>query len=169
MAARLTQQRVLMSKSKGVAPVESYDLAKDKRLVWVDLEMSGLELETHKIVEMACIVTDEELNIVAESPNVVINYPQLQFSDWCQTNFAKSGLLREITESKISLSEAENIMVSFLKRHVNPKMCPLAGNSVYMDRIFLRKYMPKFDDIKESIAELLFYRKNVFLQTAPAK
>ncbi|XP_053604843.1 probable oligoribonuclease [Plodia interpunctella] len=120
-----------------------------KRIVWVDLEMTGLNVETDRILEIACLVTDADLNIVATGPNLVIHQPNSvleNMNQWCINQHGESGLTEASRNSKITLEEAENQILSFVQQHVPEKRCPIGGNSIYMDRLFLRKYMPKFND-----------------------
>ncbi|XP_024117544.1 oligoribonuclease, mitochondrial [Oryzias melastigma] len=117
-----------------------------QRMVWVDLEMTGLDIEKDQIIEMACIITDSDLNILAEGPNLIINQPdQLldEMSDWCKEHHGKSGLTQAVRESKISLQQAEYEFLSFIRQHTPPGQCPIAGNSVHADKKFLEKYMPQ--------------------------
>lgn len=118
------------------------------RLVWVDMEMTGLDPDINHILEVACIVTDGNLNVIAEGPNLVIHQPPEILSgenDWCLIQHDKSGLNKASASSKISLKEAEDRLLAFIEAHTLPGKCPLAGNSVYGDRMFLRKHMPRFD------------------------
>ncbi|XP_012669755.1 small fragment nuclease [Clupea harengus] len=118
-----------------------------QRIVWVDLEMTGLDIEKDEIIEMACIITDSELNILAEGPNLIINQPDELLdgmSEWCQTHHGSSGLTQAVRDSKISLQDAEKEFLSFIKKYTPPHQCPLAGNSVHADKKFLDKYMPQF-------------------------
>ncbi|CAK8682406.1 unnamed protein product [Clavelina lepadiformis] len=122
--------------------------AKD-RLVWVDLEMTGLDIENDVILEMACLVTDGSLNVLAKGPNLVIHQPGKvldRMNDWCKEHHGKSGLTDAVRQSQISLQTAEYQMLSFIRSHVPAKCCPLAGNSVHVDKKFLDKYMPQFTD-----------------------
>ncbi|XP_064423499.1 oligoribonuclease, mitochondrial-like [Latimeria chalumnae] len=117
------------------------------RLVWVDLEMTGLDIERDHIIEMACIITDSDLNVLAEGPSLIINQPDElldNMSDWCKEHHGKSGLTQAVRESKISLQQAEYEFLSFVRQHTPPGLCPLAGNSVQADKKFLEKYMPQF-------------------------
>jgi oligoribonuclease len=127
----------------------------DKPLVWIDLEMSGLSLKTEYILEIACIITDAELNIIAESPNLIINHPQSlmdSMNDWCKKTHSESGLVSAVLSSKISMKDAENQILSFIKEHIpQEKIAILAGNSIHVDKQFLFKDMP-------SIVEHLHYR-----------
>uniref|UniRef100_A0A8C7YHT9 Oligoribonuclease, mitochondrial n=1 Tax=Oryzias sinensis TaxID=183150 RepID=A0A8C7YHT9_9TELE len=116
------------------------------RMVWVDLEMTGLDIEKDQIIEMACIITDSDLNILVEGPNLIIKQPDKlldEMSDWCKEHHGKSGLTQAVRESKISLQQAEYEFLSFIRQHTPPGQCPLAGNSVHADKKFLEKYMPQ--------------------------
>ncbi|XP_078388019.1 small fragment nuclease [Cetorhinus maximus] len=118
-----------------------------KRMVWVDLEMTGLDIEKDKIIEMACIITDSELNILVEGPHLIVNQPNELLdgmSEWCTEHHGKSGLTQAVRDSKISLQQAEYEFLSFIRQHTPPGLCPLAGNSVHADKKFLDKYMPQF-------------------------
>ncbi|KAJ8412590.1 hypothetical protein AAFF_G00129260 [Aldrovandia affinis] len=118
-----------------------------QRLVWVDLEMTGLDIEKDHIIEMACIITDSDLNILAEGPHLIIKQPDELLdgmSDWCKEHHGKSGLTQAVRDSKMSLQQAEYEFLSFVRDHTPPGHCPLAGNSVHADKKFLDKYMPQF-------------------------
>nr|XP_058940757.1 oligoribonuclease, mitochondrial-like [Pocillopora verrucosa] len=119
----------------------------NQRLVWVDLEMTGLDIDECHIIEMACLITDENLNIVAEAPDLVIHQPNSvleAMDEWCVKHHGESGLTAAVKASKTSLSEAQQIFLEFIKKHTPAKQCALAGNSVHWDKKFLDKYMPKF-------------------------
>ena len=116
-------------------------------IIWVNLEMTGLNIEKDQIMEMACLITDGQLNIIADAPNLVIHTSDQvlnSMGEWCQINHGKSGLTEECRNSRISLNEAEEIMVDFVQKHTLKGQSPLAGNSVYYDKMFLQKYMPTF-------------------------
>jgi len=116
------------------------------RLVWVDLEMTGLEPATCAIVEIATIVTDADLNILAEGPNLVIRPPAedlARMSTFVRDLHAKSGLIERIESSTISVSEAEEQTLRFLEKHAVKGASQLCGNSVWKDRAFLEKEMPR--------------------------
>ncbi|XP_045897027.1 small fragment nuclease isoform X1 [Micropterus dolomieu] len=118
-----------------------------QRMVWVDLEMTGLDIEKDQIIEMACIITDSDLNILAEGPNLIINQPDRLLegmSLWCKEHHGKSGLTQAVRDSKITLEQAEYEFLSFVRQHTPPGQCPLAGNSVHADKRFLDKYMAQF-------------------------
>ncbi|XP_071023318.1 small fragment nuclease isoform X2 [Oncorhynchus clarkii lewisi] len=118
-----------------------------QRMVWVDLEMTGLDIEKDQIIEMACLITDSELNVLAEGPNLIINTTGELLDgmdNWCKEHHGNSGLTQAVRDSKISLQQAEYEFLSFIRQHTPPGHCPLAGNSVHADKKFLDKYMPQF-------------------------
>ncbi|XP_078594887.1 oligoribonuclease, mitochondrial-like [Branchiostoma floridae x Branchiostoma japonicum] len=118
-----------------------------RRMVWVDLEMTGLDLDSCHIIEMACLITDDDLNVVAEAPDLVIHQPDAvmdTMNDWCKEHHGKSGLTEAVRRSELSLQAAEYEMLSFVRQYTPPGVCPLAGNSVHVDKKFLEKYMPQF-------------------------
>ena len=116
-------------------------------LVWVDLEMTGLNIDTDHIIEMACIITDKNLNVLAIGPEIVIHQSESVMKDmdvWCTEQHGKSGLTKQVIESDISLQQAESIMLAFVEKNTRKGHCPLAGNSVHADKKFLDKHMPSF-------------------------
>ena len=118
-----------------------------KRIVWVDLEMSGLDINKEHILEMSCLITDADLNIIATGPEIVINQSDEvldNMGEWCKNMHGKTGLTEAVKKSKIDLKSAESIMLDFIKKHVPKGACPLAGNSIHLDRMFLDKYMKNF-------------------------
>lgn len=118
------------------------------RLVWIDLEMTGLEPDQHVIIEIASLVTDADLNIVAEGPNLAIHRePEaLALMDaWNVATHTKSGLVERIKASTVDAKEAERQTLAFIRRWVGKGMSPLAGNSIAQDRRFLRREMPRLD------------------------
>ncbi|KAE8592180.1 hypothetical protein XENTR_v10018676 [Xenopus tropicalis] len=144
--------RQLSQVASGKAAYKSrsvWNMANDmgQRMVWVDLEMTGLDIEKDHIIEMACLITDSDLDILAEGPNLIIKQPDELLdgmSDWCKEHHGKSGLTQAVRESKITLQQAEYEFLSFIRQHTPPGVCPLAGNSVHADKKFLDKYMPQF-------------------------
>ncbi|XP_068600844.1 small fragment nuclease [Brachionichthys hirsutus] len=118
-----------------------------RRMVWVDLEMTGLDVDTDRIIEMACVITDPELNVLAEGPSLIIKQPDEVLDgmpEWCQVHHGKSGLTQAVRDSNVTLQQAEYEFLSFVRQHTPPGQCPLAGNSVHADKRFLQKYMPQF-------------------------
>ena len=125
-----------------------------QRLVWIDLEMTGLDIEKESIIEIATIVTDGELNILAQGPNLAISVDEKlidEMDEWNTTHHFGSGLIDRIRNDGVSLDYAEKETLDFLKKWVEPNTAPLCGNSVWNDRRFLEKEMPQ-------IAEFLHYR-----------
>jgi oligoribonuclease len=117
-------------------------------LVWMDLEMTGLEPDEDVIIEIATIVTDGQLNIVAEGPNLIINQPDSvmdNMNDWCKKYHGDSGLTQRVKDSKVSLKQAEQQTLDFIRKHVLEGASPLCGNSIHQDRRFLVKYMPRLE------------------------
>ncbi|KAF2077834.1 hypothetical protein CYY_000879 [Polysphondylium violaceum] len=120
---------------------------RSQRILWVDLEMTGLDLKKDAIIEMACIITDKDLNIIEKGPDIVIHQSDEllnSMDDWCTKTHGGSGLTKKVQDSKISTKEAEQIMVDFVKKHIDKRTVPLAGNSIGTDRNFLEKEMPLF-------------------------
>ncbi len=123
---------------------------KKTNLIWIDLEMTGLIPEEDVIIEIATVVTDFELNVVAEGPSIAIHQKDdylNNMDEWNTNQHTKSGLLKRVKESKISLQEAEKQTLDFLSKHVNPGGSPMCGNSICQDRRFLYNYMPDLEKI----------------------
>jgi len=119
-------------------------------LVWIDLEMSGLDLNIHTIVEIAVAVTDFQLKNYVEGPDIVIHHDEKileKMNDWSREQHTKSGLIELIQRSPISLAEAETAVINFLQRYCASGTGILAGNSVFVDRWFIEKYMPRLDSM----------------------
>lgn len=172
-------------------------------LIWIDLEMTGLDPEQNTIIEIATIVTDSELNVLAEGPVLAVHQPESELAkmdEWNVRTHGNSGLTERVQASKVDMAEAERQTLAFLAEWVPAGASPICGNSVGQDRRFLVKYMPALeayfhyrtidvstvkelvrrwepslldqfskagthqalDDIRESIAELTFYRRKVF-------
>lgn len=115
-------------------------------LAWLDLETTGLDPETCVILEIATVVTDAELNILATGPDLVIHHPPevlAGMDEWAKKQHEASGLLTAVRESQVTLAAAEEATLAFLSEHCPPGACPLAGSSVCLDRRFLVRYMPK--------------------------
>mgnify|MGYP002713496457 FL=1 len=182
--------------------------AKDNRIVWVDLEMTGLDPKRHVIVEVAALVTDAELNIIDEGVDLVVHATDAELAemdDFVTEMHSGNGLLDDIKASTVSLAEAEDAVLALVAKHCDPAHpAPLAGNSIATDRTFIRAQMPRLDaalhyrmidvstvkeltrrwyprayynqpekgmahralaDIVESIRELDYYRRAVFVDT----
>ena len=173
-------------------------------LVWVDLEMTGLDPENHVILEIACIVTDAHLNIVAEGPGLAIAQKEdtlRSMNGWSRKHHLASGLLDRVRTSSHDCRLAENEVLNFVSAHCERGHSPLCGNSVWQDRRFMAKQMPRLEaflhyriidvssvkelvkrwypslppfkkkkshlamnDIRESISEMEYYRRKVFVE-----
>lgn len=119
------------------------------RMVWMDLEMTGLDVKKDRILEISCLITDKDLSVVAECPTLVIHQPDNVLSsmaEWSIKQHGKTGLTDASKNSTLTTEEAERLLLEFLKSHIPEKSCPLAGNSIYMDRMFLNTYMPSLND-----------------------
>lgn len=118
-------------------------------MVWIDMEMTGLDPVKDRIIEIASIVTDGQLNILAEGPNLVIHQPERLIrgmDQWNQEHHSKSGLIADVRNSTVTVKAAEKMTLEFLKEYCKPKKAPLCGNSVHHDRRFLARDMPAIDD-----------------------
>ncbi len=177
-------------------------MAKESRWIWCDLEMTGLDTGRNHIIEIATIITDDQLNVIAEGPQLVIHQSEDRLKNldpWIIKHHGASGLLESVRKSNVSEREAMQATLTFIKKHVRENKAPLCGNSIGTDRAFLSAQMPEIeaychyrnidvssikllyeawypererftktnqhralDDIKESIAELKFYRGAMF-------
>jgi oligoribonuclease len=173
------------------------------------MEMSGLEPETDRILEVAVLVTDGELEVIAEGPNLVLHQADevLEAMDeWNTSHHGQSGLTQRVRESIVDEAQASAALLAFLEEHTTKKKPPLAGNSIHQDRRFVARYLPEvedwlhyrnvdvstikelakrwypklypgrptkkgshraMDDLRESIEELKYYRKALFLPSEP--
>lgn len=185
--------------------------ADDDRLVWIDLEMTGLDVEHHVIVEIACIVTDSALNMLDDGIDLVIHADDAELArmdDFVRRMHTKSGLLPLIKTSTVTVAAAQARVLEYIAQHVSTRSsAPLCGNSIGVDRRFLDRYMHELDtylhyrsidvsslkelsrrwypaiykkrpgkaethraldDIRESIAELVYYRNELFVPVEPS-
>ena len=184
--------------------------ANASNLIWIDLEMTGLNPEKDRIIEMATIVTDSNLHVIAEGPVFAIRQSDellASMDDWCTKQHTGSGLVKRVKESVVSEEQAETLTLEFLRQHAVENKSPMCGNSVWQDRRFLAKYMPRLerffhyrlvdvstlkeltlrwdpaiynglqkesrhlalDDIRDSIEELRYYRKHLFVGSMQEK
>ena len=123
--------------------------SKDENLVWLDLEMTGLDPRTDRILEVATIVTDAHLNILAEGPVIAVHQPDEvleTMNEWCVETHGKTGLTQRVRESKIGEAEAEQLTLEFLRQYVEPGKSPMCGNTIGQDRRFLFSYMMDLHD-----------------------
>ena len=117
-----------------------------EKLVWLDMEMTGLDPDQDTILELAAIVTDAALNVIAESDSLVVHQSEARLvamDHWNQSHHGASGLIEAVRRSSMDLLEAEDVMHQFLAQYVAPGTSPLCGNSVCQDRQFMRRHMPK--------------------------
>jgi len=113
-------------------------------LVWIDLETTGLSVSRHAIIEIASLVTDKDLSIIGEGPDLVIHQPDEvldRVDPWCDRQHGYSGLIESSRASDISLREAEQQTLTFIRKHSPRNASPLCGNSILLDRRFLMRYM----------------------------
>jgi len=118
------------------------------RLIWIDLEMTGLDTSTDRIIEIATVVTDKELNILAEGPVMAIHQPNTVLDgmdNWNRKQHGGSGLTERVRNSKINAAEAERRTLEFLSQWVGGRESPMCGNSICQDRRFLAREMPKLE------------------------
>lgn len=119
-----------------------------QHLIWIDLEMTGLDPDTDLIIEIATVITDKDLNILAEGPALAVHQPDaalLAMDDWNQKHHGESGLIDRVRASKISAVEAEALTIAFLQDWVPENVSPMCGNTIGQDRRFLVRYMPKLE------------------------
>ena len=131
-----------------------------KNLVWLDMEMTGLDPNQDRIIEMATIITDSHLNIVAEGPVIAIHQTDavLKAMDvWNTSTHTKSGLVERVRTSKYNEIKAQAEMIEFLMQYVPCEKSPLCGNTIYQDRKFLSRWMPKL--------EMYFHYRNLDVST----
>ena len=117
-------------------------------LIWIDLEMTGLIPETDVIIEIATVVTDANLNIIEEGPSLAIHQSKELIDgmdEWNTSQHNRSGLVKRVMESKITVTEAESQTLEFLSKHVDSGVSPMCGNSICQDRRFLSNYMPNLE------------------------
>lgn len=136
-------------------------MAQDQNnLIWVDMEMTGLVPETDFIIEVAVVVTDSELNTVAEGPVLVVHQSDAVLAgmdSWNQSTHKKSGLIDKVKASKLSASDVETQLIEFLKQYVPASTSPMCGNSICQDRRFMARGMPKL--------EAFFHYRNLDVST----
>lgn len=129
-------------------------------LLWLDMEMTGLSPETDRIIELAIVVTDADLNTVAEGPVLVVHQPDEVMNamdNWNKGTHGKSGLIDRVKASQLNEAEAEAQMLEFVKQHVEAKLSPMCGNSICQDRRFMARSMPQL--------EAFFHYRNLDVST----
>ncbi len=129
-------------------------------LIWIDMEMSGLNPDTDKVLEVAIVVTDTHLNTVAEAPVLVVHQSDAvldAMDSWNKAAHAKSGLVGRVKASSLAEPDVESRMVEFLQQHVPPRVSPMCGNSVHQDRRFMVRHLPQL--------EAFFHYRNLDVST----
>lgn len=124
-------------------------MSKETNLIWIDLEMTGLNPNKDHIIEIATIVTNQELETIAEGPCIAVHQKEKilhGMDDWNTEHHTSSGLWDRVVESDVSAREAEQLTIEFLKDHVDIHKSPMCGNSICQDRRFLAKWMPKLEN-----------------------
>lgn len=120
----------------------------EMNLVWIDLEMTGLDPDQDAIIEIATIVTDSQLNILAEGPVLAVSQSEDvlgRMDDWNKKQHGESGLLQRVRSSQYSLADAERLTIDFLRAYVPERTSPMCGNSICQDRRFLYRGMPRLE------------------------
>jgi oligoribonuclease len=129
-------------------------------LLWIDMEMTGLSPDTDRIIELAVVVTDADLNTVAEGPVLVVHQPDAvmdAMDNWNKGTHGKSGLTDRVKASRLSETDAETQMLAFVKQHVPARTSPMCGNSICQDRRFMARHMPQL--------EAFFHYRNLDVST----
>lgn len=120
----------------------------EKNLVWMDLEMSGLDPSRDVVLEVSVVITNENLDILDEGKDYIVYQDEgvfLRMDDWNQNQHTKSGLWPQVRESKLSIREVEHQVLDYIKKYTKGGKAVLCGNSIWQDRRFIRKYMPELD------------------------
>lgn len=131
-----------------------------ENLVWLDLEMTGLDPDSDRILEIATLVTDKYLNVLAEGPDIVVHQSDAVLAgmgEWCTRQHGQSGLTQRARESRHNEAQAEQATLEFVRRFVPPNSSPLCGNSICQDRRFLARHMP--------LLEKFFHYRNLDVST----
>ncbi len=149
-----------MSNSNQPASTPNDNNSRSTNLIWIDLEMTGLEPEHDTIIEIATIVTDANLNLIAEGPSLAVHQSDAALEamdEWCTRQHGQSGLTQRVRESVLGERDAELQTLAFLQQHVDQGASPMCGNSIGQDRRFLDKYMPEL--------EAFFHYRNLDVST----
>lgn len=120
----------------------------EENLIWIDLEMTGLDTINDVIIEIATVVTDKDLNTLAEGPVIAIHQPDStldKMDEWNQNQHGGSGLVKRVKDSKITEQQAEQATLAFLRQYVPAATSPMCGNTICQDRRFLARYMPELE------------------------
>lgn len=129
------------------APQNSFK--KNDNLIWLDMEMTGISVEENVVIEVAVVITDTNLNILAETPAYVIKQPESELKKmdkWNLNTHTKSGLLEKVRQSTYTTAKIEDKLLKFIKKYTYKGQSPLCGNTIHQDRKFVVKYMPKLEE-----------------------
>jgi oligoribonuclease len=154
---RFTKEKIIMSQA---TPANAPARPNEFNLVWVDMEMTGLDPDTDRIIEVAVVVTDSDLNVLAEGPVFAIHQPDEvldRMDSWNKGTHGRSGLIDRVKASTISEADAETALIDFLKHFVPSGKSPMCGNSICQDRRFMVRGMPKL--------EAFFHYRNLDVST----
>lgn len=135
-----------MSDTEKSTPTNNKD---NHNLVWLDMEMTGLDANQNAILEVAVVITDGDLNVLAETPSYAINQPESELEKmdkWNVKTHTKSGLLERVRQSTHTIETVEQKLLTFIKAYIAKGKSPLCGNTIYQDRKFIVKYMPKLEE-----------------------
>ncbi len=120
----------------------------DTNLVWLDMEMTGLDPDNDRVIEVAMVVTDKDLNVIAEGPVLVVHQPDAvldAMDNWNKGTHGKSGLIDKVKASLLTESDVEDAMIHFMKQYVPARTSPMCGNSICQDRRFMARWLPKLE------------------------
>lgn len=120
----------------------------DSNLIWIDLEMTGLDPDANRIIEIATVVTDASLEVLVDGPEIAIHQPAealAAMDEWNTEQHGRSGLTERVLASTCEVGEAETRTLEFVRRYVPPQTSPMCGNSICLDRRFLHRYMPRLE------------------------
>jgi len=149
--------QVVAGNGVATARAERFD---DSNIVWVDMEMSGLNPDSDRVIEIAVVVTDAELEVIAEGPVIAVHQTELVLTamdEWNRSTHGRSGLIERVRASTIDEAQAESSLIDFLSLHVPPRKSPMAGNSICQDRRFMARWMPQL--------EAFFHYRNLDVST----
>ena len=121
---------------------------KRDNIVWIDMEMTGLDPAKERVIEIAVLITDSQLNLVAEGPEIVIHQSDeilAAMDEWNTSHHTASGLVERVRASSVTEADAETEILAFLAEHCEKGKCPIAGNSIHQDKRFLQRYLPEID------------------------
>ncbi len=145
----MTDEKIIpQATAASTAPGARSDRFDENNIVWVDMEMSGLNPDSDRVIEIAVVVTDSQLQVIAEGPVLAIHQPDAvldAMDEWNRTTHGRSGLTARVRASTIDEAQAERSLIDFLAQYVPPRKSPMAGNSICQDRRFMARWMPQLE------------------------